>query len=74
MDFFGHPTKTDNETVVGAFRKRLLDVAGFKYVLEPMPMRNRSNAVVYYLIFATPNATANKIVKDIFKKYKDRKD
>jgi three-Cys-motif partner protein len=74
MDFFGHPTKTDNETVVGAFRKRLLNVAGFKYVLEPMPMRNRSNAVVYYLIFATPNATANKIVKDIFKKYKDRKD
>src|SRR5271165_1693581 len=72
MDFFGHPTKTDNETIVEAFRKRLADVAGFKYVLKPMPMRNRNNAVVYYLIFATPNATADKIVKHIFNKYKDR--
>jgi three-Cys-motif partner protein len=72
MDFFGHPTKTDNETIVEAFRKRLADVAGFKYVLKPMPMRNRNNAVVYYLIFATPNATADKIVEHIFNKYKDR--
>jgi hypothetical protein len=47
MDFFGYPTKTDNETIVEAFRKRLADVAGFKYVLKPMPMRNRNNAVVY---------------------------
>ena len=71
-DLFGHPTKTDNETIVEAFRKRLLNGAGFKYVLEPMPMRNRSNAVVYYLIFATPNATADRIVKHIFNKYKDK--
>jgi hypothetical protein len=35
-------------------------------------MRNRNNAVVYYLIFATPNATADKIVEHIFNKYKDR--
>jgi hypothetical protein len=66
LDFFEHPTKTDNETIVEAFRKRLADVAGFRYVLKPMPMRNRNNAVVYYLIFATPNATADKIVRHIF--------
>ena len=71
-DFFGHPIKNDNETIAEAFRKRLKDVAGFKHVLEPVPMRNRSNAVVYYLFFATPNDTANKIVKHIFTKYKNR--
>lgn len=71
-DFFGHPTKNDNETIAEAFRKRLKDVAGFKHVLEPMPMRNKSNAIVYYLYFASPNDTANKIVGQIFTKYKNR--
>jgi len=71
-DFFGHPTKNDNETIAEAFRQRLKNVAGFKHVLAPMPMRNKSNAVVYYLYFATPNDTANKIVGHIFTKYKNR--
>lgn len=73
-DLFGHPTKNDNETIAEAFRKRLQDVAGFKHVLKPMPMRNRNNAIVYYLYFASPNDTANKIVQHIFKKYQDRRD
>ncbi|MBV8228030.1 MAG: three-Cys-motif partner protein TcmP [Verrucomicrobia bacterium] len=73
MDLFGHPTKTDNDTIAEAFRKRLVDVAGFKYVPQPIPMRNRSNAVVYYLFFGSPNATGERIVKHIFKKYKDRR-
>jgi three-Cys-motif partner protein len=71
-DLFQHPTKTDNETIANAFRERLEKVAGFKHVLPPMPMRNTSNAVVYYLFFATPNKTADKIVKHIFNKYKNR--
>jgi three-Cys-motif partner protein len=71
-DFFGHPTKNDNDTIAQAFRKRLKDVAGFKHVPDPVPMRNKSNAVVYYLYFASPNATANKIVGQIFTKYKNR--
>src|ERR1700751_2032699 len=49
MDLFGHPTKTDNRTIVDAFSGRLAEVAGFRFVLEPMPMRNRNNAIVYYL-------------------------
>ena len=73
-DLFGHPTKNDNETIAEAFRKRLHDVAGFRHVLKPMPMRNRNNAIVYYLYFASPNDTANKIVQHIFKKYQDRRD
>jgi three-Cys-motif partner protein len=71
-DFFGHPTKNDNETIAEAFRNRLKNVAGFKHVLPPMPMRNSSNAIVYYLYFASPNDTANKIVQHIFSKYQNR--
>lgn len=55
-----------------AYQKRLKDVAGFAYVPDPMPMRNTRGAVVYYLFFASPNATGAKIVSDIFSKYRDR--
>ena len=58
--------------VVDAFRSRLRDVAGFKYVPDPMPMRNSIGAVVYYLFFASQKPVAAEIVQDIFKKYKDR--
>lgn len=58
-----------NQAIVSAFRQRLKDEAGFKYVPHPIPMRNEQNAVVYYLFFASPNKTANKIVRDIFAKY-----
>lgn len=62
--------KASNDAVVEAFRRRLQDVAGFKNVPEPMPMRNSANAVVYYLFFASQNDTANKIVLDIFNRYR----
>jgi len=34
-----------------------------------MPMRNRKNAVIYYLLFASQKPVAKKIVMDIFKKW-----
>jgi three-Cys-motif partner protein len=61
-----------NAQVVGAYRERLKKVAGFKYVPEPMPMRNTKGAVVYYLFFASQNATGKKIVESIFHKYKTK--
>jgi three-Cys-motif partner protein len=61
--------KATNEEVAEAFRKRLQEVGGFKYVPKPMPMRNRNGAIVYYLFFAAKNQTADKIVKAIFAKY-----
>lgn len=64
--------KTDNETVADAFRKRLKDVAGFKYVPAPIPMRNEQGATVYYLYFASPNETGDRIVRSIFNKYRDK--
>ena len=65
--------KQGNKQVVDAFGERLKSVAGFKYVPEPLPMRNSTNAVVYYLFFASQEPVASKIVQDIVKKYKNRK-
>lgn len=66
--------KVTNENLEAAFRNRLKEVACFKYVPKPMPMRNSNNAIVYYLYFASQNETGKKIVEAIFKKYSDRRD
>lgn len=64
-------SKNTNSDLAEAFRKRLKDVAGFACVPEPIPMRNTSGAIVYYLFFASANKTGEKIVKDIFDKYRN---
>lgn len=70
-DLFGTPTvKQGNEAIVQAFRTRLKQVAGFKVVPEPLPMRNSMNAVVYYLFFASQKPVAETIIEDIFKRYR----
>ncbi len=63
--------KVSNAEFAEEFRSRLIKVAGFKRVPEPLPMRNRS-AVVYYLFFASQVDVAEKIVIDIFNKYRNR--
>jgi three-Cys-motif partner protein len=65
------PEKQTNQDIAEAFRKRLRDVAGFARVPKPMPMRNSKGAIVYYLFFASQKDTAEKIVFDIFGKYKN---
>jgi three-Cys-motif partner protein len=62
--------KQGNEAIVAAFRERLKRVAGFTFVPEPLAMRNSTNAVVYYLFFASQKPVAKKIVEDIFMRYK----
>jgi len=76
QNLFGDPDdlKVTNEQFEKAFRKRLKENAGFKYVPKPIPMRNSNNAIVYYLYFASQNETGNKIVEDIFMKYSQRRD
>jgi three-Cys-motif partner protein len=69
-DLFGDSEeKVSNEEVVEAYRRRLLD-AGFKYVPKPVPMRNSTKATIYYLFFASPNATGSRIVEHIFGRYR----
>lgn len=63
--------KVSNAEFARAFRDRLVNVAGFKRVPEPLPMRN-GNAVIYYLFFASQVDVAEKIVVDIFNKYRNR--
>ncbi len=72
LNVFGLPEKAELDRIAEAYRQRLKEVAGFKYVARPIPMRNTRNAIVYYLFFASPNPVANKIVTQIFNKYHDR--
>ncbi len=45
-------------------------VAAFSVVPAPLPMKNSNNAVVYYLFFASQKPVAQKIIDDIFAKYR----
>ena len=62
--------KETNRTIALAFRKRLKEVAKFKYVPQPIPMRNSMGATIYYLFFASQNRTAEDIITYIFNKYR----
>jgi len=62
--------KQANDSIAEAFRARLKKVAGFNFVPAPLPMRNSRNAIVYYLFLASPKAVAEKIITDIFNKYR----
>lgn len=70
---FDIPEKESNDFVAEAFRQRLNAVAGFKNVPKPIPMRNSTGAVVYYLFFASQVEVAEGIVLDIFDKYRQGK-
>lgn len=64
--------KPGNEPIVRAFQNRLLRVAGFKFVPDPIPMRNSKRAVVYYLFFASHNESGDRIARHLFRKYRSR--
>lgn len=70
--FKDDPTKVSNEQFELAWRERLRKRAGFKFISEPMPMKTKTNAVIYYLYFASQKPAAAKIVADIFSKYRKR--
>ena len=72
LDSSGRSTKTDMETIAAAFRARLQGAAGFKHVLEPMPMRGSKGALSYYLFFASQKPLADEILTEIFDTYKGR--
>lgn len=70
-DLFGEmPQKQDIQVVVAAYCERLKSKARFGFVPTPMPMRNLHGGIVYYLVFASPNASGGKIVSDIFERYR----
>lgn len=67
--FEEYPEKKDNETIAEAFRKRLKEVAGFRAVSHPLPMRNSKGATIYYLFGASQRDVAVKIIDSVFKKH-----
>jgi three-Cys-motif partner protein len=74
-DLFGETEvvkRPGNEPVVRAYRERLRQVAGFRFVPESMPMRNSKGAVVYYLFFTSHNQAGDRIARQIFRKYRSR--
>lgn len=61
-----------NAKIADAYRTRLKDAAGFRFVPEPLPFLNDQGATIYYLFFASPNETGHNIVVDIFDKYRKK--
>lgn len=62
--------KRSNDHVAEQYRQRLQRVAGFKCVPQPLPLMNSVNGTLYYLFFASANATGQRIVEHIFEKYR----
>ena len=70
-DLFGDMSKVGtNRTLALAFQERLSDVAGFKFVPEPILMKNAKGGELYYLFFASHQPVAQNIVEKIFNKYR----
>ncbi len=60
----------DNDIVARAFQARLKEEAGFQYVPSPLPLKNSTDATLYYLFFASQQPVAKTIVEDIFSQYR----
>jgi three-Cys-motif partner protein len=69
---FGDTQKVSNARFEAAFRERLKRKAGFRYVSPPLPMKTKTNSVIYYLYFASQKPVAAGIVDEIFNKYRNR--
>ena len=60
-----------NAKLGGWFKKeRLQTAAGFKFVPEPLLMRNSTGGPLFFLFFASHDETGKRIVTDIFNKYR----
>lgn len=74
-NLFGHFEKVPNanEVIVQKYRERLKQIAGFPYVTQPLPMKGKSGAILYYLLLATYNKTGYRIADDVFAKYRRKR-
>jgi three-Cys-motif partner protein len=70
-DLFGDLGKIgNNRTLAEWFRERIKTVAGFEFVPEPILMRNSKGGNLYFLYFASHQSVAQKVILDIFTKYR----
>lgn len=66
----GNRKVVNNDEIVQIYRQRLQDEGGFGFVTEPLPMKNSQNAVLYYILLASNNETAVRIMNEILDKYR----
>jgi three-Cys-motif partner protein len=59
------------DIIINAYRERLMKVAGFRYVPDPIPMKNSKGVPIYYLFFASQNEKGFEIASNILNKYRD---
>jgi three-Cys-motif partner protein len=70
-NLFGYEEKVcTNDDLAAAFRQRLIEVAGFAHVPEPVYMHNSKQAGLYHLFFASHKPVAKHIIEDIFRSHK----
>jgi len=74
LNLFGEvrEIKESNRTIALTFRERLQEIAEFKHVSQPLPMRNTKGATIYYLYFASQQQVADDIIRHIFNRYRNR--
>jgi three-Cys-motif partner protein len=71
QDLFGDLYKIgNNQTLAKWFQERIKKIAGFKFVPDPILMQNSKGGQLYFLFFASHQLVAQKVVLDIFKKYR----
>ena len=71
FDVDSHIKIGDNVKLGKWFKEERLErAAGFKFVSDPVLMRNSKGGPLYFLFFASHNETGKKIVTDIFNKYR----
>jgi three-Cys-motif partner protein len=76
QELFGQPetvkVEDANQKIAEAYRRRLVEVAGFAYAPPPLAFVNEIGKTIYYLFFASPNQTGKRIVEDVFEKHRPR--
>jgi len=70
---FGEMTNTQKKSkaidnAAKLYQERLSEI--FKYVTDPLELKNEKNSIMYHYLFASNNKTASKIAKDIIQKYR----
>ena len=60
----------NNEDIVDLYRTRLLNEGKFRFVTQPFETTNKKNATLYYLLLASNNETAVRIMDEILDKYR----
>lgn len=76
VDLFGEPVagrkSITPDAIAEAYRERLR-AAGFKYVPQPVAMRNSAGAPLYYLYFASNHAKGNEIGSAVLRQFRAQK-